>query len=226
MKHTLAFDVYGTLINTSGVLETLEGMIGKDAGKFMNLWRNKQLEYSFRRGLMDAYVDFSICTAQALDYCCAFLEIDLNKSEKDELTEAYKVLPAFEDIKSSLTTLKDQGYPMYAFSNGSTEAVNGLLNHSGIQHFFDGVVSAENVSTFKPNPKVYEHFNTRTKTKPKESILISGNSFDCIGALHYGMHAIWVPRSSGSVFDPWDISPTATISDLNVLPEILEHIDV
>ena len=52
MATTLAFDVYGTLINTHGVLSLLDDMIGDNAQAFSNTWREKQLEYSFRRGLM------------------------------------------------------------------------------------------------------------------------------------------------------------------------------
>ena len=76
MKYTLAFDVYGTLINTSAVFDSLEQMIGDQAKDFMETWRNKQLEYSFRRGLMNKYTDFSVCTKEALEYCCKLLKVD------------------------------------------------------------------------------------------------------------------------------------------------------
>ena len=93
MAITLAFDVYGTLINTHGVISLLNGMIGHTAQAFSNTWREKQLEYSFRRGLMQNYVPFSLCTQQALDYSCKAHNIALTQDQKSELLNLYKHLP-------------------------------------------------------------------------------------------------------------------------------------
>lgn len=224
MKYTLAFDVYGTLINTSGVLHGLEKFLGQHAREFMELWRNKQLEYSFRRGLMGAYVDFSICTAQALEYCCLFHHIDLEKEQKEELMKAYSVLPAYDDVENALQALDKLDCTQYAFSNGSTAAVSGLLENAGISNLFHGIVSVEATRTFKPNPVVYRHFNEQTNSKKEQSCLISGNPFDVMGAISYGMHAIWVQRFADSIFDPWEYKPTTTIRQLGDLPSALNGI--
>ena len=68
MPLKIAFDIYGTLFDTQGVVFLLKGFIGDLAEEFSLTWRNKQLEYSFRKALMQDYQDFSICTRQALDY--------------------------------------------------------------------------------------------------------------------------------------------------------------
>lgn len=222
MKYTLAFDVYGTLINTSGVKASLNKIVGDRAGAFMELWRNKQLEYSFRRGLMNSYVDFSICTREAMDYTASVLDIALKADEIGALLNAYKVLPAFDDVADCLKALSNEGYPIYAFSNGSAAAVSALLHNSNIAGYFNGVVSVEEVKTFKPNPVVYQFFNQKTASTPATSWLISGNSFDCIGALNHGMHAAWVNRSQHAVFDPWELQPTATIAHLGQLLQVLD----
>ena len=85
MKYTLAFDVYGTLINTSGIYTSLEKMIGEKAAQVMDTWRNKQLEYSFRRGLMNSYVDFSVCTKDALEFSCKSFNVHLSDEQKTML---------------------------------------------------------------------------------------------------------------------------------------------
>lgn len=72
MQTTLAFDIYGTLIDTHGVVGALEKTVGNAAVEFSRTWRDKQLEYTFRRGLMQSYEDFDVCTSQALDYACAY----------------------------------------------------------------------------------------------------------------------------------------------------------
>ena len=154
MKQTLAFDVYGTLINTSGVFTSLQQMIGAKAKQFLTTWRDKQLEYSFRRGLMNKHVDFSVVTKQALDYTCMAQRVDLSPSQRTALMEEYKVLPAFPDVVPALEQLQNSDLQLYAFSNGSTRAVSGLLENSNIIQWFDGVVSCEDVKMFKPNPVV------------------------------------------------------------------------
>jgi len=221
MAYTLAFDVYGTLINTSGVYNSLKKLIGDDTQSFMELWRNKQLEYSFRRGLMNRFVDFSIVTKEALIYCCKSFKIDLDENQQAQLMNTYKILPAFSDVENALAQLKESKHHLFAFSNGSHQAVSGLLKNSGIMHYFDGVVSVENTKMFKPSPIVYKHFNTSTNSKKSESWLISGNPFDVIGAKSYGMQSVWVQRSSNTVFDNWDIEPNAIVNNLNELYQVL-----
>ncbi|MRT92307.1 haloacid dehalogenase type II [Ancylomarina sp. 16SWW S1-10-2] len=222
MKYTLAFDVYGTLINTSGVYNSLEKLIGEQAKLFMETWRNKQLEYSFKRGIMNKYVDFSVCTKDSLNYCCEVFKTDLNKAQIDSLMDEYSVLPTFPDVDTELKKLKKSGHRLFAFSNGSEKAVSNLLTNANIIERFDGIISVENIKTFKPNPLVYKHFNTETNSTKSDSWLISSNPFDVIGAISYGMRSAWVQRSPDSIFDPWGIEPTTIINKLTDLSSKLE----
>lgn len=221
MAATIAFDVYGTLIDTNGVVEKLNESIGELAPTFANTWREKQLEYSFRRGLMKNYQHFGICTQQALDYSCLFYQIEMSQTQKQNLLNVYKTLPAFDDVETALDELKQSGHKLYAFSNGNQEAVEGLLKAANIEHYFLGVVSVDDLKTFKPNPIVYAHFLRQTNAKTNEAWLISSNPFDVIGALSHGMRAAWVKRSEKAIFDPWGMKPTITISNLNALNQAL-----
>ncbi len=218
---TLAFDVYGTLIDTQGVVSALQRLIGNKAGDFSRTWREKQLEYSFRRGLMRQYETFVVCTSDALDYACALHEVDLAEKEKANLLEGYRSLPAFDDVTDGLAKLSDDGYRLFAFSNGTADAVEALLVAAGIRHFFRGVVSVDDVRSFKPNPDVYDHFLGKSGAEGKDSWLISSNAFDVIGAISAGMRAAWVRRSKNAVFDPWGIEPTMIVQSLGELHEKL-----
>ena len=217
MTSTLAFDVYGTLIDTSGVFDTLQDMIGERATPFMNRWRSKQLEYSFRRGLMDRHTDFSICTKDALTYCCSSMGIDLTPKQKETLLDEYNMLPPFSDVKQALEDCLNAGHRTYAFSNGSKSAVELLLNHAGIKELFNGIVSTEDVQMFKPSPVVYQHFIKTSGATRESAWLISGNTFDVIGAASFGMKTAWVRRSEDMTFDPWEYEPTAVIGNLTEL---------
>jgi len=217
MQKVLAFDVYGTLIDTQGVVTKLREFVGDKAEEFSRVWREKQLEYSFRRGLMRTYETFGVCTSQALDYTNAYLDAGLTTDQKAALLAEYRGLPAFDDVKESLTGLKSDGHSLYAFSNGTADAVETLLASAGIRDLFDGVVSVDDQKTFKPNPDVYEHLLNTTPSSTSDAWLISSNPFDVIGAVSYGLRAAWVQRSRNSIFDPWGIEPTLRITGLREL---------
>lgn len=217
MPITLAFDVYGTLIDTHNVVSKLSVMVGEKADAFSQTWRDKQLEYSFRRGLMQNYEHFGVCTSNALDYTCLFYQTDLSQMQREELLACYRTLPSFSDVEQGLATLKEAGHRLFAFSNGNAEAVEGLLVTAGIREYFLGVVSVDAIKTFKPNPATYAHFLRSAEATGKEAWLISSNPFDVIGAKSAGMNAAWIKRSSTAIFDPWGIDPDLVVASLNEL---------
>ena len=222
MTATLAFDVYGTLIDTHGVLSALSTLVGDKASDFSHTWRDKQLEYSFRRGLMQHYEPFAVCTRHALDYTCLHYRIELDDSQKQQLLTIYKTLPAFDDVMGGLERLKRADYRLFAFSNGTREAVDNLLVTAGIRHYFEGIVSVDDIKSFKPSPAVYSHLLRQTNTKTNNTWLISSNPFDIIGALSAGLHSAWVKRSEDAIFDPWGVDPTITIQNINDLLSAME----
>lgn len=214
MSLTLAFDVYGTLIDTHGVVQALQGHVGEEARRFSQRWRDKQLEYSFRRGLMQRYDDFAVCTRQALEYTCQSFKRPLSDEVKDMLMASYRTLPAFDDVQQGLARAKADGHRVYAFSNGSAKAVDELLDHAGLCDWVDGTVSVEGVRSFKPDPAVYAHFLKETDSAAEATWLVSSNPFDVIGARSAGWQAFWLQRDPNAVFDPWEFVPTETITSL------------
>jgi len=223
MALTLAFDVYGTLIDTAGTTTFLNKYVGQDAAAFGNFWREKQLEYSFRRGLMQNYQNFNVCTRHALDAAALHFKTSLSDDAKDELMKAYQELPAFSDVKQGLATLSAIGVKMFAFSNGLADDVAKLLDGAGISEYFQDVVSVDEVKTFKPSPAVYCHFLRRANSLRADTWLISSNPFDVIGAISAGWLAVWLNRSDAQSFEPWEIQPTATLKNLLKLEETIAN---
>ena len=214
MAITLGFDIYGTLIDPHGVTVKLGELIGDQANDFSQLWRGKQLEYTFRRGLMGKYENFAVCTRNALDYTDAVFKTNIGEDDKQALMQVYRVLPAYDDVPEALQKIRAAGFKMYGFSNGIAEAVSGLLEHAGIAEYFDGVVSVDEIKTFKPNPDVYRHFVDSTSGNKSNAWLVSSNPFDVQGAVSFGMQAAWLHRFPEVVFDPWGIEPTIVMDEL------------
>ena len=219
MSITLGFDVYGTLIDTNGVVEVLRSQVGALAPEFSRRWREKQLEYSFRRGLMQNYQDFAVCTRQALDYTSVVTGAGLSEAQKSVLLEAYQGLPAFPDVKLGLQRASEAQMRLFAFSNGSANAVAQLLDGAGIGDCFLDIISVEQLRSFKPSPAVYCHFLRRTSARGNAAWLVSSNPFDVIGAESAGLRAAWVQRTPDAVFDPWEITPSLTLTGLGELAD-------
>lgn len=221
MTTTLAFDVYGTLIDTQGISQKLYDIMGDLSIEFAYSWREKQLEYAFRRGLMRCFQNFSTCTAQSLDYTDQLFATNISTIDKKALLNAYETLPAFSDVTESLITAEKAGFRLFAFSNGSENAVEKLLQSAGIRSYFEGVISVDSLKTFKPNPDVYQYFLEKTNSQVENSWLVSSNSFDVIGAISVGMKAAWLQRNPKTLFDTWEVTPTLTVKNLPKLAELI-----
>ncbi len=216
--YALGFDVYGTLVDPLALADPLRALVGEQAVRFAGLWRTKQLEYSFRRGLMRRYVDFDVCTQQALRYTQQALRCELPESDQGRLLEAYLYLPVFPEVIASLAALKTQGHRLVAFSNGVETSIRALLANAGVLPYLEDVVSVDDLRTFKPDPEVYAYLARRTGRVPAETWLVSSNAWDVIGAKAAGLRAAWVKRQSDAVFDPWDVEPDVVVSRLDELP--------
>lgn len=214
MGATLAFDVYGTLIDPLGISRQLQEIFGDQAPNFAKVWRDKQIEYLFRRGLGRDYQPFSVCTAQALDYTTLAFNLTLSDADRQSLLAAYRELPAYDDVPDVLRTLKDAGCRNYAFSNGEPEDLEYLLDYSNLEPVLDGIVSVHDIQSYKPDPDVYVHFLATSKSKKETTWLVSGNPFDVIGAYNAGWNTAWVRRNPAILFDPWGIEPTIVVPGL------------
>jgi len=160
MKITLGFDVYGTLVDPSGMAKHLADELGAKAIAFADCWREKQLEYSFRRGLMGNYADFSICTSDALNFTCQRFKIAISSVRRTQLLALYQHLPRFDDVAPALRSLREE-FRLFAFSNGKRSDIDAVLSNANILDFFEGIVTADDVRSFKPDPVVYTHARRR-----------------------------------------------------------------
>ena len=217
MSLVLGFDVYGTLIDTSAVGGDIEGFLPGRGAAFAAAWRQKQLEYTFRRAAMKTYRDFDVCTAAALDYTIAALGVRLTDRQKAGLLERYRHLPVFPDVVPALDAVHAHGARLLAFSNGVPESVHAVLVNAGIRDRFEDIVSVDEAKTFKPDPVAYLHYVRRACESCAACWLVSANPFDVIGAVSADMHAVWLQRDPAVPFDPWELEPTVTIRDLSQL---------
>ncbi len=213
----IGFDVYGTLVDPLAMEAHLRALIGAAAGPFAAQWRATQLTYSFRRALMRRYADFDTCTAQALLHTARTFGYDLTDDARASLLARYRELAAFPDAASGIAALRAQGHTLVAFSNGVETSVRATLDHADILALLDGVVSADDLQTFKPDPAVYHALVRRVGQPPDATWVVSGNPFDVIGAKGAGLRAAWVRRDPHAHLDPWEFTPDLIVPDLDAL---------
>jgi 2-haloacid dehalogenase len=213
----VALDVYGTLVDPAGMALRLGASFGARAQAAAQLWREKQLEYTFRRALMRKYADFDVCTLQALRYVSASLGVTLDEAEELALLEAYLRLPAFADVRDGLAMLQRAGYRLVALTNGTLRSARSVLENAGISEFLEEVLSVEPIATFKPDPAVYALLERLSAGRTQRAWLVSGNPFDVIGAKAAGLSAAWLRRDPQRSFDPWEFSPDLVIRNLEEL---------
>ncbi|MGH1538042.1 MAG: haloacid dehalogenase type II [Gammaproteobacteria bacterium] len=221
-KLTIGFDVYGTLVDPIEISNYLQNLIGNKSNSFVEIWRQKQLEYTYRRGLMKRYQNFDVCIQQAMQYTMKYLDISLSEKETTSVLNLYKTLHPFSDAAPALQLLEKNNYTLVAFSNGTPSTLTPLLANANLLDYLEDIISVDTLQTFKPNPKVYEYLATKTDNKPEYCWLVSSNPFDVIGAKAVGLKTAWIQRNPSNIFDPWDYTPDITAKNLIEFVEYLK----
>ncbi len=218
----LAFDMYGTLVDPVRIWKKLEQYlaVSADAVRVAEVWRQKQLEYTFRLTAMEIYEDFESVTRKALDYALAAAKQSLAPEQKDALMAQYNDLERFSDVEPGLQRLQQAGHPMIVFSNGSPGMLTAIMQAANLNPYFSGFVSVDEVRVFKPSPQVYQLAANRLGRPIGEVRLISSNPFDVVGANAAGMRAAWIDRSGGP-FDTLGPRPDLVVSSLIGLADAL-----
>lgn len=217
MPESIGFDIYGTLVDPLDMDEHLGEVAGEEAARFSALWREKQIEYTWRRALMREYEDFGVCTRQALDFAALSLGVDLSPGDREGLVEEYQNLQPFPDVPPGLERLRSEGHTLVAFSNGVEGTARALLERGGLLDYLEAVVSVDDLRTFKPDPEVYRYLAGRLDRPVGETWLVSSNAWDVIGAKSAGLRAAWIRRKPETIYDPWGIEPDLVVEDLEQL---------
>ncbi len=209
------FDAYGTLFDVHAAVRKHAEAVGPDAALLSEIWRQKQLEYTWVRTLMNRYQDFWSLTEQALDY--AFRKVpSADVSTKAQLLEAYHRLDCYGEVPSALKALKDNGAKLGILSNGSPEMLEGAVNAAGLGDLLDAVLSVDDLRIYKADERVYEMVTTHFRIYPEAVSFQSSNRWDVAGATAFGFRTVWINRS-GLPDEYADLPPAAVLSDLNGL---------
>jgi 2-haloacid dehalogenase len=186
------FDAYGTLFDVHSAVGRLRGRIGTHADEVSQLWRTKQLEYTWLRALMGRHADFWEVTGDALDYALARTGID--GAVREPLMQAYLSLDAYPEVAGVLRRLQGAGLKLAILSNGSPAMLAAAIEHAGIGALLDAVLSVEEVGVYKPDPRVYRLAVDRLAVRADQIAFQSSNAWDVSGAGCFGLRPVWINR--------------------------------
>ncbi|WP_275789556.1 haloacid dehalogenase type II [Pararhizobium gei] len=209
------FDAYGTLFDVHAAVRRHGAAMGPDGQAFSDLWRAKQLEYSWIRTLMGNYTDFWTLTEQALDFAFARYP-SIDPALKPALLDAYWHLDCYPEVPAVLKSLKDRGARIAILSNGTPQMLQSAVDKAGLTWIIDDVFSVETVRNFKTAPAVYDMVTTTYRLYPGAVSFQSSNRWDVAGATKFGYRTVWINR--GNAPDEYaDFGPSLILPSLDSL---------
>jgi len=213
------FDAYGTLYDFNSAVARHRPAIGPKADALSEMWRSKQIQYTWLRNSMAAYAPFWQVTGGALDNCIAAHGIT-DPSVREKLLGAYLALDAFPEVPAMLDRLKRAGVRRAILSNGNPAMLDPMVKASGLADRFEAVISVDAAQVFKVDPKAYRLVEARCGVKPDKVCFLSSNCWDAHGAAHFGFRSVWVNRA-GAPDDNLPGKIATQIKDLSQLPVLL-----
>ncbi len=209
------FDAYGTLFDVHAAVRRYASEVGPHGQRLSEIWRSKQLEYSWVRALMGHYADFWQLTEQALDYALSAVP-EVDASHRGSLMEAYWHLDCYEEVPTVLKSLKDRGAKLAILSNGSPAMLESAVKNAALDSILDDIFSVDELRTFKTAPEVYEMVTTAYRLYPDTVSFQSSNRWDIAGAKSFGFRPVWINRT-GVPDEYLDLSPDMVLPNLQQL---------
>jgi 2-haloacid dehalogenase len=187
------FDAYGTLFDVHSAVGRHAAQVGPDAARLSEIWRTKQLEYSWVLSLAGRYEPFWTLTEQALDHAFARCP-DVDRSVRPLLLEAYRTLDAYPEVRATLGALRARGLRTGILSNGDPGMLDAAVASAGLGPELDAVLSVDAAKVFKTSPLAYDLVLQALSLKAEEVAFVSSNRWDIAGAAAFGFHPVWVNR--------------------------------
>jgi 2-haloacid dehalogenase len=212
------FDAYGTLFDVHSAVGGLRAKLGDRADALSQLWRAKQLEYTWLRALMGRHADFGQVTGDALDYALARTGIE--PGLRAALLQSYLTLDAYPEVPDVLRRLRAGGLTTAILSNGEPKMLKAAARSAGIDGLLDAMLSVEAVGVFKPEPRVYQLAVDRLGVPAAAIAFQSSNAWDVHGAACFGLRPVWINRQDAPP-ERLPGAPEHTLQDLTVLPALL-----
>lgn len=189
------FDAYGTLFDVHSAVHRHAGRMGANADSVSQVWRTKQLEYTWVRSLMGRYVDFWTCTGQALDFSMGLHGLGDDAGLRAALLDAYRSLSPYPEVRDVLLDIQSRGIRTAVLSNGTSEMLRAAVDSAGLGDLDLPLLSVEPAGIYKPDPSVYQLAVDALGIEAEAISFQSSNAWDVAGSNAFGFRAVWINRA-------------------------------
>jgi 2-haloacid dehalogenase len=220
--NTCVFDAYGTLFDVNAAARTVANEPNREVFKEVwpgvsNIWRMKQLQYTWLRSMTETYTDFWSITQDSLDFALETHKLQNDLALKERLLALYWELQPYSEVSRVLEELKKNGIKTAILSNGSPEMLSGAVKSSNLYEVIDEIISVETVKIFKPSAQVYKQVENIIGCYKSEVLFVSSNGWDIAGAAGFGFKTTWVNRLQDPI-DRLPHKPMHIVEDLTSIP--------
>ena len=216
------FDAYGTLYDIQSVAAVTEEAFPGYGDFITQIWRMKQLEYTWLRSMMQRYEDFSVVTRESIVYSLKLLGLAYSDAVFERIMDKYVHLDLYPDAKTSLAALS--GHKLAILSNGSSQMLNDLVKNTGLDQVLDATISIDSERIFKPAPQAYTLIEKKLGVRPNEVIFVSSNPFDVAGAKSFGLNVAWIERVTPQAMAT-EIKPGAPVAPVTMFKAARTQMD-
>jgi 2-haloacid dehalogenase len=214
----VVFDAYGTLFDVHSVMEKCNTVFPGKGQQISQIWRTKQLQYTWLMSLMGRYDTFFNITRRALIFALKELDLAFNAELCETILNEYYTLKPFPEVPEALGSMKDK--KLAILSNGNPEMLKMVVQNSNLSNLLPHIISVDELKIFKPFLGVYQLGPAKLGVPREKTLFVSSNSFDVIGAKVYGFNVCWANRT-GQQLDELDAQPDVIVKDLKQLAELL-----
>lgn len=118
-----------------------------------------------------------------------------------------------------LDHLKERQYRLHLITNGFEKTQHSKLKNSGLDTYFEAVITSEGSNSLKPHKEIFEYAFKQTGALPAESIMIGDTlDVDILGALNAGIDQVHVNHLTKERLPVTeDVYPTYTVFSLKEL---------
>jgi 2-haloacid dehalogenase len=220
MIEAVVFDAYGTLFDVNSVIDACEQLYPGKGTFISQTWRQKQLEYTWLRALMNRYVDFEAINRDSLRFSLNKLKLEFSEDTIEKLTAAYLNLTPYPEVVDALNAFQPR--QLLILSNGTSKMLHTVVENAGLESYFTAILSVDALKTYKPNPQVYQLAVTKLGISKEKVLFLSSNGWDVAGSKSFGFTVGWINRT-GNPIEELGVQPDYQVQDLLELAHLISR---
>jgi 2-haloacid dehalogenase len=216
MSRWATFDCYGTLIDwNTGIGDVLEHLFGAERRDEL-LARYHRLEPEVQAETYRSYAEVLSLTLERL---ASEAGLPIPEGDSGALARSLPDWPPFREVPAALAELRNRGWSLAILSNTDHALITQSQRALGVP--IDVIVTAEDVSSYKPAHKHWERFFEQTTADRERHVHVAGSLFhDVAPGRELGLTTVWINRL-GEEAGP---EPDRELPDLSALPDTLDKL--